>query len=103
MVEIIGMRVRDRATGLVVVDVRDRLTRRIGVVNSGAHPSSIVVDDFSLGEGWAVVLEAPVPNQNIVYEWKYPRLSINGNVLSWDFPGRSGAQVVPCDIMYGVY
>lgn len=103
MADVIGLRVRDRITGQVTLDITDRLTRRIGVVNSGSFASSITVNDFSLGEGWATVLEVPTPNQNLANEWKFPRLSISGNVLSWDFPGPTGATVVPCDIMYGVY
>ncbi|MCU7649480.1 hypothetical protein [Pseudomonas piscis] len=102
MADAIGLRVRDRFAGKVTLDITDRLTRRIGVVNSGESASSITVNGFSLGNGWAIVLEAPVPDPDFV-EWIFPKLSISENVLSWDFPGPEDAFVVPCDIMYGVY
>lgn len=103
MADLFGMRVRDRNTGQITVDLTDRLTRMIGVVSSGSGPGSIVVPGFSNGDGWACVMEVPTPNNNLSNQWIYPLVSISGNTLSWSFSGPSGAVNVPCNIIYGVY
>jgi len=98
-----GLRVRDRTTGLVTVEITNRLTRTIGVINTGSSAGSISVPDFALGAGWACVLESPEPNPNLSFTWSYPIVSISGTTLSWSFLGLGGSTIVPCDVIYGVY
>lgn len=106
MADLVGMRVRDRVTGVVTVDISDRLTRIIGVVNSGSANGSITVPGFVNGDGWVATLEAPETNSSQSALFSYPRGTISGTTLSWDFPAPSGGlsySIVPCDLMYGVY
>lgn len=106
MADLVGMRVRDRTTGLVTVDISDRLTRIIGVVYSGSSPGSIQVPGFVNGDGWVVTLEEPEPSSSQSAMFRFPRGVVSGTTLSWDFPapgGGSTSTIVPCYLMYGVY
>ncbi|UOL48386.1 hypothetical protein [Pseudomonas phage Almagne] len=102
MPDLIGMRIRDQTSGLVVVEITDRLTRIIGTFNTGSGAGSMNVPDFSLGTGFACILEAPDPVNNLSNTWRFPRVTISGTTMSWDFPGQSGTNVA-CDVVYGVY
>jgi hypothetical protein len=99
----VGLRVRDAATGAVLVEITDRLTRVIGVVNTGTSPGSISVPGMATGLGWGCVQEVPPPNPNIVNRYRFPRITISGTTLSWDFPGTASLPAVACDVIYGVY
>nr|DAL63676.1 MAG TPA_asm: hypothetical protein [Bacteriophage sp.] len=100
----VGLRVRDVSTGQVTVEVTDRLTRVIGTFNTGTASGSLTVSDFSSGSGWACILEAPRPSLNIANNYRYPRVRISGDVISWDFPGPYASWLaVACDVIYGVY
>lgn len=107
MATIRGLRVRDRATGTIILDITDRLTRVIGVINSGSAAGSVSIPAFSLGGGWAAVLESQLPPSSPSTLYSYPIVSIdNVNLtLSWSFPNYQGQTVtiIPCDIIYGVY
>lgn len=103
MADVIGMRVRDPNTGVITLDITERLTRLIGIVYSGTSPGAIAVPDFAIGEGWAAIVEGTNPNGNLFSNVRYPRIIISGTVLSWDFPGLVNDPIVPCNIIYGVY
>jgi len=104
MADILGMRARDRATGEVIVDITDRLTRVIGVFNSGSSAGSLNVPGFANGDGWAAVMEPYAPGGPSTL-WSYPIVEIAGTVISWRFPNYQGQSttIVPCDVVYGVY
>lgn len=99
----VGMRIRDPNTGVIVLEISDRLTRIIGNINSGSSPGSISVPGFAYGEGWAAVVEGVNPNAALFSRVRYPRISISGTNLSWDFPGIPQDPIVACLIVYGVY
>lgn len=105
MADVVGFRVRDKLTGNIIVDITDRLTRVIGLFNSGSSAGSISVPGFALGAGWAAVLESQLPPSSPSTLYSYPIISINGTMLSWSFPNYQGQSItiMPCDIIYGVY
>lgn len=105
MADQVGVRVRDRATGNIILDITDRLTRVIGVFNSGSAAGSLNVPAFAMGAGWAAVLEAQLPPSSPSTLYSYPIISISGTTLSWSFPNYQGQSItiIPCDIIYGVY
>lgn len=105
MADLVGMRVRDRTTQAITLDISDRLTRVIGVINSGTSPGSISVPGFANGAGWVATLEQPETNPSTSAVFRYPKGTISGTTLSWDFPAPSGStsEIIPCDLMYGVY
>lgn len=105
MADVIGLRVRDRTTGLVTVEITDRLTRVIGFFDSGGANSSINVPAFAMGAGWAAVMEYQPAGQSQTNLYSYPVVLISGTTLSWSFPdyqGQSNTRV-SCGIIYGVY
>lgn len=105
MADVIGLRVRDRATGLVTVEITDRLTRVIGFIDSGTSDSSIIVPGLALGDGWAAVMEYQPGNQSPSTLYSYPIVSVSGSTVSWTFPNYQGQSNtrVSCAIIYGVY
>lgn len=104
MVDTVGFRVRDRS-GTIILDITDRLTRVVGLFNSGGGGGSITIPAFALGAGWAAVLEAQLPPSSPSTLYSYPIVSISGTTLSWSFPNYQGQSItiIPCDIIYGVY
>lgn len=105
MADLVGFRTRDKNTGNIIIDITDRLTRVIGLFNSGSTGGTINVPAFALGAGWAAVLESQLPPQSPSTLYSYPIVSISGTTLSWSFPNYQGQPItiVPCDIIYGVY
>lgn len=98
----VGVRIRDRLTNAILLEITDRLTRTVGSFNTGTSPGSINVPAFSAAPGWACMLEAPDPTNNQTTLYRFPRITINGTTLSWDFPGQ-GAEPIACQVEYGVY
>lgn len=99
----VGLRIRDGATGVVTLEITDRLTRGIGRFNSGSSPGAFSVPDFAMGAGFAEIVEAPPPNPSPYQAYRKPRVFVSGTTISWDFPGVAEWPVLPCDIIYGVY
>lgn len=98
----IGLRVRDRVTGVVTLDVTDTLTRIIGMVNSGFSSGSISVPEFANGRPWYYTDGPSFSNP-----FRFGRqvvVTISGTTLSWSF-----SQGIPADaynatnIVYGIY
>lgn len=102
MADLVGMRVRDRFSGLVTLEITDRLTRTIGSFNTGTAGGSINVPAFAEGAGYACILEAPDPSNNLNTFYRFPRVTISGTTMSWDFPG-NGTEPIACQVEYGVY
>jgi hypothetical protein len=98
----VGLRVRDRTTGQVIVEYTDRMTRIVGSFSTGTAAGSVTVD-LSLGTGWAAVMEVPPTNPNIANYYRYPRVTVTGNIISWDFPGDSSWTILSCVVLYGVH
>lgn len=85
------------ASGQVIFNTSDRLTRIIGSASLSGN-GSMVVPEFATGAGFyfmfALEEYAPgVPRQ-------FPRITISGTTLSWDTPGTPH---VPGLVFYGVY
>lgn len=98
-----GLRVRDPNTGVIIVEITDRLTRILGQVYTGTTAGSIQVPQFALGSGFAVIQEPPPPNPNIANIYRFPRAFVSGTTLSWDFPGNGVHPAVGAVIQYGVF
>lgn len=90
------------ASGQLVVDITDRLTRVIGQVESGSAPGSIQVPAFGVyGAPWAFVQQRNASADQ--FGKRTARVTISGTTLSWDFPGLASWQILPATIIYGVY
>lgn len=96
-----GLRTRDRLTGVTTLEITDRLTRIVNTVYTGSGAGSINVPAFATGSPWWVVDEPPQDQYDIYGQFRYPRVTVSGNTLSWDFPGPGLVQ--PSTIQYGVY
>lgn len=87
-----GLQVWD-ASGQLVIDLANRLTRIIGMVDTGGTSGSISVPGFSQGTPFYAV----VPLNAYLDSYQLTaRASVTGNTLSWT----SG---VSSRIIYGVY
>lgn len=90
-----GLRVYS-ASGVLVHDISDRLTRTIGsTVISGS--GSFVVPDFAFGTGW--FFTQPLTNFNGTFN-SYPTVSISGTTISWTTTSGNPTSVI---LYYGVY
>ena len=97
----VGLRIRDRVTGVVTLEITDRVTRIIGRVYTGAGPGSISVPEFVDGTGWAIPL---VIEQAALRPTPAPLIAISSSGMSWSFPGTgTGNLPVGCWITYGVW
>lgn len=99
MADVIGLRVRDKVTGMVTLEITDRITRVIGKVDTGTAPGSITVPQFEDNDAWVVRSEL-VPD--IVNTAKRPIPVISGTTLSWSFPTGYGS-AMSATLIYGIY
>ncbi|MDP9528479.1 hypothetical protein [Pseudomonas protegens] len=99
MSDLVGLRVRDKLTGEIVLDITDRLTRVLGTVETGTSPGSIQVPEFANGSGWVTRFDVVA---DIVTVGMRPVATISGTTLSWYFP--SGYEsFIGATLVYGVY
>lgn len=97
----VGLRIRDRVTGAVTLEITDRISRIVGSVETGAGAGSISVPEFSQGTGWAI---PRVIEQTVTTPTTAPLITISTSGLSWSFPGTgAGKPAQSCTITYGVY
>lgn len=91
-----GLQVWDESNNLIL-DLADRLTRRVGVVNTGTTAGSVNVPEFSdgTGEPFWIVLPLSSTLNNL------PTVTRSGNTLSWNFASGTSAQAAL--IYYGLY
>lgn len=93
-----GLRVRDAETGNITLEVTDRLTRQLGVIETGVSNGSVTDPGLSLGQPFFVVID---PYSNLWTNYTRPIPSVSGNTLFWNFPDIYGFRV-SVKILYGV-
>ncbi len=86
------------ATGKLILDVSDRLTRVLGEFNTGTQNGSITDDNFKDGFPWIFSLSPSGDELFITAEF-----SISDNTISWVFTDQSNAPRRNKLILYGVY
>lgn len=99
----VGLRVRDPATGVVQVEVTDRVTKVLGTLETGTAAGSITVPEFANGTPWVIALDYLAGNAVVDNLAMTP--TINGLTLSWAvtgqmFPSRPPRSMV---LVYGIY
>ena len=95
-----GLRIRDRNTGQITLEITDRLTRVLGRVNSGTSNGSINVPEFLGNSPFSIVLETA---QQAFDLGRTPTVTISGATLSWTFQGTASRPAQPATIVYGLY
>lgn len=94
-----GLQVFD-GSGVLVVNIGDRLGRILGSVDVGTENGSVTVPGFSLGQPF-YFLRAIGPQQGTFP----PTITVSGNTLYWSAPSgyNSAWDRTPGTIFYGVY
>ena len=92
------------ASGNLVLDVTDRLTRILGEVGTGTTSGSVNDANFATGTPWFFVRDnSPQTFDESGIATNYPcRIWIDGNTLNWEF-STSTAYPISRNILYGVY
>lgn len=93
-----GLQVFD-ASGNLMVDVSNRLTRIMGIVSTGQVTDSITVPEFLTdGDPWFCI-------HNYQRDYEPPEVWVDGDTLNWSYalPDPLAAFRAPCDIIYGTY
>lgn len=93
-----GLRIKHPVTGVVLLEITDRITRTIGTISTGTANGSYSVDP-SLGVAFFICsVSSTFDAMQLV-----PKIYTNGNVISWVFDMVPGYTPVPVIIQYGVY
>ena len=87
-----GLRIRDPATGAILFDFPDSVTRKLGMVSTTSSSGSITEARFTSGEGtpWFCVIG------DINFDNFGKEVSISGTTLSWT------SSNFDADIIYGL-
>lgn len=85
--------------GNVDVTITDRLTRYLGILNTGTGNSSANIDASVPGAiYWFFVLDQ---YNGIVFS-RPPQVTLSGTTLSWNFGSAAGPQRYAVNIVYGI-
>lgn len=90
-----GLQVWDEF-GRPLVEITDRMTRVLGLVDTGGSNGSVSHVGFASGSSWFHVL---TPAVGLTAD--FPNIVISGNTLSWTYTYLQYA--TPVQIVYGVY
>lgn len=92
-------------SGVLLVDITDRLTRIVGQVATGTTAGSITVPEFNgaYGTPWVFVQQRNASAN--LFGKRTVKTSISGTTLSWTFePSQFPSwEALPGVIQYGVY
>lgn len=94
----IGMRVRDRVTGAITLDLTDRITRKVGEHVTGTSDGSVVLPAFE-GEIYFYCI------QSAVFPRFAPSVTLNPQTrrISWQFNGSPVSNRVSVTLVYGAF
>lgn len=92
------LRIRDAATGKVVVDYADRLGTIIGVIETGQNNGSVSSPAFALGEAFYALQKVSTGSSNVG-----PKMTFSGTTLSWAFRNNGWASNANWRIIYGFF
>jgi hypothetical protein len=88
------------SSGVLIVDMTDRLTRTIGEIDTGVSNGSFIDPYLSTGTPWFFTL----PSFDGFSVVDAPcSITISGNTISWIFDLSDGAVASSRKIIYGVY
>jgi len=95
----IGLRIRDPATGAVLITLDTHLTKILGSFNTGTADGSIA--DGNLANGTPFF--ATLPPDSTAGK-ATPSFTINGSGISWTWPGNPPASGrLAADVTYGFW
>ena len=96
-----GLQVFD-SNGSCILDVTDRLTRVLGIFNTGTSNGSFVDPNLTSGDFWYAVSASSLSNQSPF--WACLSVTVSGTTLSWEHI-KTYDQGVVCNhqVIYGVY
>lgn len=93
----IGIRIRDRLTGKITLDLTDRITREVGKVDTGTTNGFLDLPPFE-GDIYFYCI------QSALFPRYAPSVSLSGRRISWQFYGSQPASNrVSITIVYGAY
>ena len=92
------LRIRDAATGNVIVDYSDRLGTIIGVVETGKNNGSVSSPAFALGEPFYALVKVDAGAS--VFG---PKITFSGTTLSWQFRDNGLTSNASWRIVYGYF
>lgn len=96
----VGIRIRDRITGKITLDLTDRITRRVGDVQTGTSSGFFDIPNTFPGDLYFYCI------QSAQYPRYAPTVSLVGRRLSWQFNAGTGfptSNRVSVTIVYGAY
>lgn len=101
-----GLQVFD-ADGNVIVDLPTRITKYLGVAETGVVDGSITDDELLGGTGWIIgakqtLIYDPDGSPNNYNIW-YPKFTISGNTISWTFGKDYTRLKINVKFYYGIY
>lgn len=98
----VGVRIRNRNTGVVTLGPTDRISRIIGTIGPVSSAGSINVPAFNTARNtpWVIVLQRNLTSNLQVYRTVVA--TISGTTLSWSLTGTDGWAVQPATIIYGL-
>lgn len=94
-----GLQVFD-SSGNLMIDITNRLTRYIGIVDTGANSGQLTNDALVGGDLWISVIGMGAGTFNNSQPIEYPRIEKSGNTLTWSY---STAYKIQLIFAYGVY
>lgn len=93
-----GLRVKHPTTGVVLLEITDRITRILGSLSTGTTSGSYTVST-SLGTAFFVC----AVSSNFSATQTTPSIVVSGNTVTWTFNNVAGYTPTPVYIQYGVY
>ena len=94
----VGLRIRD-ANGNISLDVTDRITRYLNVVDTGGVNGRVNDARMADGSGWFhVITDSMVNNQKVL-----PVITLDAGGIAWSYSPGPGQTNQPVRIIFGLF